>query len=113
MSVLDIDKQDRLIADELKKAYGNIYKVLGSTGLIFLESGFYGEYVLKFQNYRGYYEYPVRVYVHSENGKEWRMSYDLNGVHKCIDVTTLEEIILIKEAVRCEYEDKGYILQKW
>ena len=109
MGVLDIDRQERLIADEVKKEYGNYYKVLGSLGLSFLESGFWGEYVLRFRDYRGCYCYPLRVYAHSENGYEWRMGYDLNEEHKCINVTTMEEILLIKEAVKSEYINNGYI----
>lgn len=120
MSLLDIDERlDRgtLIDDLIAENYGNVHRVFPKAGLTFLDSGFDGQYVLKFRTQRGYYEYPIRLtwkqpaipMIGDPGVPDHTVFYTFEGEYRKMIVETMEELCMLVAAIRQESLEKGWI----
>lgn len=120
MSLLDIDErldQRTLIDDLIAENYGNVHRVFPKAGLTFLDSGFDGQYVLKFRTQRGYYEYPIRLtwkqpaipMIGDPGVPDHTVFYTFEGEYRKMIVETMEELCMLVAAIRQENLEKGWI----
>ena len=120
MSLLDIDErldQFTLIDDLIAENYGNVHRVFPKAGLRFLDSGFYGEYCLKFRTQRGYYEYPLRLrwkqpalpMIGDPGVPNHSVFYTFEGEHYNMNVETMEELCMLVTSIRQECTAKGWV----
>lgn len=124
MSLLDITEkldQEILIDALIAEAYGNVHRVFPKAGLVFLNSGFYGEYCLKFRTPAGYYEYPLRLtwkqkpipMIGDPGQPNHLVFYTLNGQRHTQAVETMEELHILAAAIRQECVTKGWEESLW
>ena len=120
MSLLDIDERldkGTLIDDLITENYGNVHRVFPKAGLRFLDSGFYGEYCLKFRTQRGYYEYPLRLkwkqpalpMIGDPGQADHLVFYTFEGIHRAQAVETMEELRMLVATIRQESLEKGWV----